>query len=166
MGWSPAGSGQVPRLESRRCQATFESVPICDTGSVPPVLVDNRSVPPVIVSARIAPTLSSRPPAAPPQEPHAKAWAGRRSPVPKHPAPRFRSVWFWSQQSPCLRRRFPDRDALTPEPVALAFDIHDDAVVEQSVQQGRDDDRILEQLGPLVEPLVAGDHQAGLFVTP
>ena len=54
------------------CQATVENVPICDTKSVPPVLVDNPSMPPVIVSARIAPTLSSRPPAAPPQELHAQ----------------------------------------------------------------------------------------------
>jgi len=130
------------------CQATFESVPICDIKSVPPVLVDNRPMTPVIVAARIAPTRLSRPPAAQPQEPHAKAWAGRRSPVPRSPGPQFRSVWFWSQKPPCLRRRrrFADRGALTPEPVALAFDVHNDAVVEQSVQQGRDDDRILEQL--------------------
>jgi len=54
------------------CQATVENVPNCDTKSVPPVLVENRPMPPVIVSARIAPTLSSRPPVAPPQEPHAQ----------------------------------------------------------------------------------------------
>jgi hypothetical protein len=32
------------------CQATVESVPICDTESVPPVLVDNRPMTPVIVA--------------------------------------------------------------------------------------------------------------------
>jgi len=33
------------------CQATFESVPICDIKSVPPVLVENRPMAPVIVAA-------------------------------------------------------------------------------------------------------------------
>jgi hypothetical protein len=71
----PDGSLVQPTDDARRsfrCQATVENVPICDTKSVPPVLVDNCPMPPVIVAARIAPTLSIRPPAALPQAPYAQ----------------------------------------------------------------------------------------------
>src|SRR3990170_6604510 len=62
------------RLHHRRlvsfdlCQATFESVPICDIKSVPPVLVDNCPMTPLNVTARTAPTPLNRPPAAQRQE--------------------------------------------------------------------------------------------------
>ena len=48
----------------------------------------------------------------------------------------------------------------------MPLDVDDDAVVQEPVQKGGDQDRVLEQLGPFGESLVAGDDQGVLFVAP
>ncbi len=52
------------------------------------------------------------------------------------------------------------------EPVPLALDGDDDTVVQEPIEQGGDQNGVLEQLCPLGEALVAGDHQGGVFVAP
>ena len=47
--------------------------------------------------------------------------------------------------------------------VAGTFDLNDDGVVQKSVQQGRCDDRIAENLPPFAEAAIGGqDHRASL----
>jgi hypothetical protein len=50
------------------------------------------------------------------------------------------------------------------EPVAVAPHVDDHTVMKQAVQECRDNDRILKQLGPVGEGFVGGDNGAGLLV--
>lgn len=50
------------------------------------------------------------------------------------------------------------------EAVALAFDVDDDAVVQETVENGGDNHGIVEELSPVGERLVRGDQRAGLFI--
>jgi hypothetical protein len=51
-----------------------------------------------------------------------------------------------------------------PHPEAVAADVDDVAVVEQPVDQGCSHDLIAEDLAPLLEALVAGQHGGGVLV--
>ena len=56
------------------------------------------------------------------------------------------------------------RPALLFEPVALALNVERGRVVQQAVQDGGGQDRIVEGLAPIQEALVGGDDQAGALV--
>ena len=50
------------------------------------------------------------------------------------------------------------------EPVTLAFDVQRSGMMQQTVQYGRGQDVVVEDLAPVQKALVAGDNCAGLFV--
>jgi hypothetical protein len=52
----------------------------------------------------------------------------------------------------------------SPKPVAVAPHVDDHTVMKQAVQKCRDNDRIMEQFGPVGEGLVGGDNGAGLLI--
>ena len=56
------------------------------------------------------------------------------------------------------------RLTLLSEPVALAADVEDVAVVQQPVQDGRGDDGVAQQLAPFTEALVRCKDDAPAFV--
>ena len=57
------------------------------------------------------------------------------------------------------------RLALFFEPVAVPFDIERRRVVQESVQNRRSQDVIIEDLAPIEKTFVGGHDHAGLFVT-
>ena len=59
---------------------------------------------------------------------------------------------------------FGDEVGVFAQPVAGAFDVDDDGVVEQSVEQGGGDDGIAEQLAPFREAAVGGEDHGALLV--
>jgi len=52
-----------------------------------------------------------------------------------------------------------------PEPVAVSFDVHHPAVVEQPVENGGGDDLVAEQFLPVAEALVGGDDGGASLVS-
>ena len=59
-----------------------------------------------------------------------------------------------------------DQVGVVAQPIAGAFDLDHDGVVQQSVQQGGGDDRIAEDLAPFREARVRGqDHEGGGRIT-
>ena len=50
------------------------------------------------------------------------------------------------------------------EPVAGAFDLDDDGVIQQAVEQGGDHDRIAEHFGPFGEGSIGGQDYGGFLV--
>ena len=50
------------------------------------------------------------------------------------------------------------------QPIALAFDLHDDGVVQQAIQQGAGDHGIAKDLAPLAESAITGEDQGAAFV--
>ena len=50
------------------------------------------------------------------------------------------------------------------QPIAGTLDLHDDGVVQQSVEQGSGHDRIAEYLAPLGEAPVGGEDHGALLV--
>ena len=50
------------------------------------------------------------------------------------------------------------------ETVAGAFDLDDDGMVQQAIEQRRGDHRIAEDLAPFSEAAVAGEDHGALFV--
>ena len=54
--------------------------------------------------------------------------------------------------------------AFLPEPVALATDVQQVAVMQQPVQDGRGDDGVAEKLTPLAEALVGGQDDAAPLI--
>jgi hypothetical protein len=61
-------------------------------------------------------------------------------------------------------RMFGDEIGMGTQAVACAFDLHDDGVVEQSVEECSGDDRITEEVAPLGETPVRGQDHGALFV--
>src|SRR5262249_46566125 len=64
----------------------------------------------------------------------------------------------------CGRRTEEAGALLLSEPVALAPDVEDVAVVEESVEDGGGDDRVTEHLAPLGKALVGGQDDAAALV--
>lgn len=54
---------------------------------------------------------------------------------------------------------------MLPEPIAGAFDLHDDRMVQQAVQQCGCDDGIAEHLAPFGEATVGRQDHRAAFVT-
>ena len=54
--------------------------------------------------------------------------------------------------------------AFLPEPVALAPDVQDMAVMQQPVQDGRGDHRVAQEFAPLAEALVGREDDAAPLV--
>ena len=53
---------------------------------------------------------------------------------------------------------------MLPQPVTRAFDLDDDGVVQQPVEQGGCDDGITEDLAPFGESTVGGEDHGASFV--
>ena len=54
---------------------------------------------------------------------------------------------------------------MLPEPVAVALDVDDPAMVQQSVQDGTNDHRIPKELLPVSEALVGGDKGGASLIS-
>ena len=54
---------------------------------------------------------------------------------------------------------------MRPESVAGAFDLDDDGVVQQSIEQGGGHYRVAEHLGPFGEVAVGGEDHGAFFVS-
>ena len=49
--------------------------------------------------------------------------------------------------------------------IAIAFNIYDRTMMQQAIQKGRYDDRVMEQFRPIWKGFVWGDNRTGFFIS-